>query len=81
MEDKRFGVYFVSIDDLKNKENFAHKVIKYLWDDVFKFDRNIIFNTIKFNTLEAVVKNFTKEKGRTQFDIFHDEIKELLFNV
>ncbi|STP04684.1 type II restriction enzyme [Helicobacter acinonychis] len=81
MEDKRFGVYFVSIDDLKNKENFAHKVIKYLLDDVFKFDRNIIFNTIKFNTLEAVVKNFTKEKGRTQFDIFHDEIKELLFNV
>ncbi|NHB31559.1 AAA family ATPase [Helicobacter pylori] len=81
MEDKRFGVYFVSIDDLKSKENFAHKVIKYLWDDVFKFDRNIIFNTIKFNTLEAVVKNFTREKGRTQFDIFSDDIKELLFNV
>ncbi len=52
MEDKRFGVYFVNIDDLKSKENFAHKVIKYLWDDVFKFDRNIIFDTIKFNTLE-----------------------------
>ncbi|WP_187875626.1 McrB family protein [Helicobacter pylori] len=81
MEDKRFGVYFVSIDDLKSKENFAHKVIKYLWDDVFKFDRNIIFNTIKFNTLEAVVKNFTREKGRTQFDVFSDDIKELLFNV
>ncbi|WRE26414.1 McrB family protein [Helicobacter pylori] len=81
MEDKRFGVYFVNIDDLKSKENFAHKVIKYLWDDVFKFDRNIIFNTTKFNTLEAVVKNFTKEKGRTQFDIFSDDIKELLFYV
>ncbi|GAA8884507.1 hypothetical protein HpSIM16_02750 [Helicobacter pylori] len=80
MEDKRFGVYFVNIDDLKSKENFAHKVIKYLWDDVFKFDRNIIFDTIKFNTLEAVVKNFTKEKGRTQFDIFNDDVKELLFN-
>ncbi len=81
MEDKRFGVYFVNIDDLKSKENFAHKVIKYLWDDVFKFDRNIIFDTTKFNTLEAVVKNFTKEKGRTQFDIFSDDIKELLFYV
>ncbi len=80
MEDKRFGVYFVNIDDLKSKENFGHKVIKYLWDDVFKFDRNIIFDTIKFNTLEAVVKNFTKEKGRTQFDIFSDDVKELLFN-
>ncbi|MGL2767919.1 McrB family protein [Helicobacter pylori] len=80
IEDKRFGVYFVNIDDLKSKENFAHKVIKYLWDDVFKFDRNIIFDTTKFNTLEAVVKNFTKEKGRTQFDIFSDDVKELLFN-
>ncbi|GAA9689781.1 hypothetical protein HpVH77_02780 [Helicobacter pylori] len=80
MKDKRFGVYFVNIDDLKSKENFAHKVIKYLWDDVFKFDRNIIFDTTKFNTLEAVVKNFTKEKGRTQFDIFSDDVKELLFN-
>ncbi|WP_100967353.1 McrB family protein [Helicobacter pylori] len=80
MEDKRFGVYFVNIDDLKSKENFAHKVIKYLWDDVFKFDRNIIFDTTKFNTLEAVVKNFTKEKGKTQFDIFSDDVKELLFN-
>ncbi|GAA7117609.1 hypothetical protein Kyoto74B_00800 [Helicobacter pylori] len=80
MEDKRFGVYFVNIDDLKSKENFVHKVIKYLWDDVFKFDRNIIFDTTKFNTLEAVVKNFTKEKGRTQFDIFSDDVKELLFN-
>ncbi len=80
MEDKRFGVYFVNIDDLKSKENFAHKVIKYLWDDVFKFDRSIIFDTTKFNTLEAVVKNFTKEKGRTQFDIFSDGVKELLFD-
>ncbi len=79
MEDKRFGVYFVNIDDLKSKENFAHKVIKYLWDDVFKFDRNIIFDTTKFNTLEAVVKNFTKEKGN-QFDIFSNDVKELLFN-
>ncbi|GAA8331359.1 hypothetical protein HpNP140_09780 [Helicobacter pylori] len=79
MEDKRFGVYFVNIDDLKSKENFAHKVIKYLWDDVFKFDRNIIFDTTKFNTLEAVVKNFTQEKGRTQFDIFSDGVKELLY--
>ncbi|WQW45503.1 McrB family protein [Helicobacter pylori] len=80
MEDKRFGVYFVNVDDLKSKENFAHKVIKYLWDDVFKFDRNIIFDATKFNTLEAVVKNFTKEKGRTQFDIFSDDVKELLSN-
>ncbi len=81
MEDKRFGVYFVNSDDLKSKENFAHKVIKYLWDDVFKFNRDIIFNTTEFNTLEAIVKNFTKEEGETQFDIFNDDVRKLLFDV
>ncbi len=84
MEDKRLGVYFVNSDDLKSKENFAHKVIKYLWDDVFKFDRNIIFNTQEFNTLEAVVKHFTKEKDETkkdetQLDIFSDDVKNSLY--
>ncbi|WP_120840154.1 McrB family protein [Helicobacter pylori] len=84
MEDKRLGVYFVNGDDLESKENFVHKVIKYLWDDVFKFDRNIIFNTTKFNTLEAIVKHFTKEKDETkkdetQLDIFKDDVKNSLY--
>ncbi len=79
MEDKRLGVYFVNSDDLKSKENFAHKVIKYLWDDVFKFNRDIIFNTKEFNTLEAIVKNFTKEEGKTQLDIFNDDVKNSLY--
>lgn len=78
MEDKRLGVYFLNINDLESKESFAHKVVRYLWDDVFKFDRTIIFNTEKFNTLEAVVKKFIDESGNEQFSIFNDNVKERL---
>lgn len=78
MEDKRLGVYFVSIDDLQSKEGFSHKVIKYLWDDVFKFDRSVIFNTENFNTLESIIKKFITESGDPQLDIFNTNTKEQL---
>lgn len=81
MEDKRLGVYFVSIDDLKSKESFSHKVIKYLWDDVFKFDRGAIFDTANSNTLEAIVKKFISEDGNTQLDIFNSSVKDKLNEV
>lgn len=81
IEDKRLGVYFVSHDDLQTKKTFAYKVIKYLWDDAFKFDREAIFNTTKFNTLEAIVKHFTEKSGEAQFDIFNNAIKDELYDI
>ncbi|EIZ6482704.1 AAA family ATPase, partial [Campylobacter jejuni] len=68
MEDKRLGVFFVKTDDLESKEKFAHKVLKYLWDDVFKFDKDKLFNKNKYHTLEEVIKGFVDEDGKSQFD-------------
>lgn len=53
MEDKRLGGWFFTPAD-----NFAEKVLKYLWDDAFKFDRKTQFGEIK--TLEDLVKEFNK---------------------
>ena len=53
MEDKRLGGWFYTESD-----NFAEKVLKYLWDDAFKFDRKTQFGEIK--TLEDLVKEFNK---------------------
>ena len=36
--DKRLGAYFARTNEL-TKEKFPEKVLKYLWDDVFKMDR------------------------------------------
>ena len=49
MEDKRLGCWFVKADSNENgsaisKEKFAEKVLKYLWDDAFKFNREEIFD-------------------------------------
>lgn len=85
MEDKRLGGWFIvpkkpdEKEDSKaviTKQAFAEKVLKYLWDDAFKFDRNSHFNFSKDEepTLEKLIENFeTKE-----FEIFVDpQIREL----
>lgn len=54
MEDKRLGGWFFTPAD-----NFAEKVLKYLWDDAFKFDRKTQFGEIKI--LEDLVKKFNKD--------------------
>lgn len=73
MEDKRLGCWFIKNDEGKiDSEKFANKVLKYLWDDAFKFNRSEIFID--------EVKNFEKLKnlfiGDKGFEIFNDIIFE-----
>jgi 5-methylcytosine-specific restriction endonuclease McrBC GTP-binding regulatory subunit McrB len=58
---------------LKNRR-FPEKVIKYLWDDAFKFHRDEIFKS-EFDSLEKVIKEFTDNKNNERFNIFKDNIK------
>lgn len=52
-EDKRLGAYFVKKADL-NSRIFPEKVLKYLWDDAFKMDKEAVFDS-KFGSLEEVI--------------------------
>ncbi len=77
MEDKRLGGWFITPKKGPNavegeapkitNEAFAEKVLKYLWDDAFKFDRSKHFGEIK--TLEDLTKKFNTEG----FKVFKDE--------
>ena len=58
---------------LKNRR-FPEKVIKYLWDDAFKFYRDEIFKG-EFNSLEKVINEFTSKSKNDRFNIFKDNIK------
>lgn len=58
---------------LKNRK-FPEKVIKYLWDDAFKFYRDEIFKG-EFNSLEKVINEFTSKSKNDRFNIFKDNIK------
>ena len=72
-EDKRLGAYFIQEKDLNNLDNFSEKVLKYLWDDAFKFDRNEIFN-LKRYSLEDLIDKFKSLDNKNKFEIFNDPI-------
>ena len=58
---------------------FAEKVLKYLWDDAFKFSREDIFKNTIYKSLEEVVNHFNsrssaKATGNDRLDVFKEEI-------
>lgn len=87
-EDKRLGAYFVTERDLKyyttndnitqeeadeKNHNFPEKVLKYLWDDAFKFTRDEVFKS-NYDSLEKLIKAFENAQGDKRFNVFADDI-------
>ena len=120
-EDKRLGVYFIHLKDLKYNDDmgsldgdeykaliqkeraetlsdseqkrlasireamkqnrrFPEKVIKYLWDDAFKFNREIIFETTKYQSLEQVIRAFMYASKLDRFKIFKENVRSAFVN-
>ena len=77
-EDKRLGIYFVSEKELTDSKKWGDKVLKYLWDDVFKFSREEIFSKNDDDTLDKIVSAFVNASPGNHFDIFVNDIKEEL---
>ena len=61
-EDKRLGVYFANNKDLQDKERFAEKVLKYLWDDAFKMSPNDLFSE-RYDSLTDIIETFEEAIG------------------
>lgn len=60
---------------------FPEKVIKYLWDDAFKFNPEAIFDTEKMESLEQIIHTFVyAERGEERFNIFKSTFREGLYN-
>lgn len=58
---------------------FPEKVIKYLWDDAFKFNPEAIFDTENMNSLEKVIRTFVYSKGADRFKIFKQNVRDTLY--
>lgn len=83
-EDKRLGKYFVTKDCLVDPENipddvtgiaqnFAYKVLEYVWNDVCKIGREEWFDIERFKTLEALIEAFIDPKeGETPLSVFQN---------
>ena len=76
-EDKRLGAFFIQKTDLEDLDKFAEKVLKYLWDDAFKFDRSKFFNLEKYS-LEDLIDKFKCPDNLKRFEIFNDSIYQKL---
>ena len=55
------GTFFVKKNEL-NAEIFPEKVLKYLWDDAFKMERELVFDS-GFGSLEQVIEVYEDSKG------------------
>ncbi len=58
---------------------FSEKVIKYLWDDAFKFYPEALFNTDSMDSLEKIIRTFVYSKGRERFKIFNPAVYASLY--
>ncbi len=68
-EDARLGAYFVTPMELEDASVFAEKVLMYLWNDAFKYERGKVFKP-EYKTLEDLIIGFETDK----FAVFRENI-------
>lgn len=92
--DKRMGVFFVSAVELGfpaqansidgfssfNRVPFCDKVLKYLWDDAFKFNRSEIFRDSAGKSFEDIAYDFSTSIDDDRFAVFEESIVDSLLN-
>lgn len=73
------GVYGIKKKRIEHRNaRFAEKVIKYLWDDAFKFSHAETFDTRKYNSLELVIEGFMKTRGNNRFRVYHENLRKMI---
>lgn len=70
-EDKRLGHFFVKPHEMEDVSKFSEKIIMYLWNDVFKFEKENVFNS-DYKTLEDVLDAFQEPSVR--FKVFAEKL-------
>jgi len=58
---------------MQNRQ-FPEKILKYLWDDAFKFSREDIFETGQYISLEQIILKFRESQGNARFSIFKEDV-------
>lgn len=74
-DDEKIQIAIIR-DAIKQNRKFPEKVIKYLWDDAFKFNREAIFDVTEYQSLEQVIHAFMYTQGLDRFKIFKDNVRD-----
>ena len=77
-EDKKQRLSIIR-EALMHNRMFPEKVIKYLWDDAFKFNPEALFDTDNMESLEQVIRTFVYSRGRERFKIFKPTVRASLY--
>lgn len=77
-EDKKQRLAIIR-EALMHNRMFPEKVIKYLWDDAFKFNTEALFDTDDMESLEQVIRTFVYSMGRERFKIFKPTVRSSLY--
>lgn len=67
-------------EGLKDIRRFPEKVIKYLWDDAFKFNPQDLFDTDNMDSLEKVISVFIFSQEQDRYNIFKQSVRSLLYS-
>lgn len=67
-------------DAMKQNRKFPEKVIKYLWDDAFKFNRELVFETTIYQSLDQVIRTFMYAEKLDRLVIFKDNVRDSFTN-
>lgn len=78
MEEKKQRLAIIREAVMHNRM-FPEKVIKYLWDDAFKFNPEALFDTDNMESLEQVIRTFIYSRGRDRFKIFKPTVRASLY--
>lgn len=65
---------------MKKNRRFPEKVIKYLWDDAFKFNREVVFETTDYQSLEQVIRAFMYNEKMERFSMFKENVRNAFIN-
>lgn len=59
---------------------FSEKVLKYLWDDAFKFAHAEVFDTKVYGSLELAIETFCNERRNERFKVFNENLSKSIFD-
>lgn len=60
---------------MKQNRKFPEKVMKYLWDDAFKFNREAVFETADYPSLEQMIHAFLYAQGTARFEVLKENVR------
>ncbi|MFV0439666.1 MAG: McrB family protein [Lachnospirales bacterium] len=63
-----------------HNSRFAEKVLKYLWDDAFKFSHADTFDNKKYKSLEMIIDGFMSTTGPDRFRVFNKNLKSMIID-